>query len=57
MQSITKNRKIYTENNNVVKNLVDQESFMKRLEIDSPVQVKLSIDGKKIQIIYTLPSF
>ncbi len=52
MQSITKNRKIYTENNNIVKNLVDQESFMKRLEIDSPVQVKLSIDGKKIQIIY-----
>lgn len=52
MQTTTKNRKRYIENDNSVQALVNRESNIRQLDVELPVKVQLSSDGKKLQIIH-----
>ncbi len=52
MKIATKNRKPYDENDNAIQALVDLECNVHQLDAEMPVQVQLSGDGKRIQIIH-----
>ena len=52
MQAITKNRKPYIENDNAVQALINRERNMHQLDVELPVKVQLSSDGKRVQIIH-----
>ena len=52
MQTMTKKRKAYIENDNAVQALVNRESNMQKLDVELPVKVQLSSDGKTVQIIH-----
>ncbi|MCS0585340.1 hypothetical protein NX784_27550 [Massilia pinisoli] len=51
MSVIEKNRKPYIENDNLVQTLVDREKKLRQLDIDLPIKVQLSKDGKRIEVI------
>ena len=52
MQVTTKKRKSYIEDGNAVQVLVNRESNMHQLNIELPIKVQLSSDGKRVQIIH-----
>ncbi len=52
MQAITRNRKPYIKNENPVQALVNREHNMHKLDVELPVKVKLSSDGKRVNIIH-----
>ncbi len=52
MQVTTKNRKPYTETDNAVQALVNRERNIHKLDVELPVKVQLSSDGKRVQIIH-----
>ena len=45
-------RKVYLENNNPIQGLVDFESSIQQLDIELPVKVQFSKDGKTVQFIH-----
>lgn len=52
MQVITKSRDPYIRDGNALQALVDREHNLHQLDIESPVKVKLSKDGKSVEIIH-----
>lgn len=52
MPVITKNRKPYVENDNLVQALIDREKKVQQLDIDSPIKVQLSKNGSRVEIIH-----
>ncbi len=45
-------RKVYVENDNLILDLVNRENSMQQLDVQSPVRVQLSENGKTIQLIH-----
>ncbi len=45
-------RKVYIENNNPIQALVSRENTMQQLDVELPVKVQLSKDGKTVQIVH-----
>jgi len=45
-------RKMYIENNNLVKDLVSFEKTIKQVNVESPLIIQFSKDGKSVQFVY-----